>query len=151
MNWRLPFWEDRSCAPGPSWNLFWDDPGLNVRYLWIFQFDHIFYKLGVKIFATNNEIRCVRCSYPPSSSSALDPCQQKPSLILALAKEGSGTSLKINAILTGKTVFSIQYKNLLKEKIDRFWPFSYVYIFNFYTFYCHIVKSADVWKMWFIK
>ena len=50
---------------------------LYVGYLWIFQVDHTFYKLDVKIFAANNEIRCVSCSCPLSSSSTLDPCQQK--------------------------------------------------------------------------
>ena len=44
----------------------------NIYYLWIFQVDHTFYKLDLKIWAANNEIRCVHCSYPPSSSSALD-------------------------------------------------------------------------------
>ena len=78
LNGRLPFWKDTSHPPGPSWNLpFWDDPGLNVRYLWIFQVDHTFYKLDMEILTANNEIRCVRCSHPPSSSSALDPCQEK--------------------------------------------------------------------------
>ena len=56
-------------------------------------------------------------------------------------------------ILTGKVAFySIQYKNLLKKKLGCFWTFSYVYpAINFYTFYCRILKNADVWKMWFIK
>ena len=78
----LPFWTGVCCfqRAAPSSRLllkipFWDDPGLNVRYLWIFQVDHIFYKLDVKILATSNEIRCVRCSYPPSSSWTVDPCQ----------------------------------------------------------------------------
>ena len=62
-----------SCfEPGPSWNLIWDDPVLNVIYLWIFYVDHTIYKLDVKILAANNEIKYVRCSYPASSSSALD-------------------------------------------------------------------------------
>ena len=74
----LPFWTVGSRPPGPSWNLpFWDDPGLNVRYLRIFQVDHTFYKLDMEILTANNEIRCVRCSHPPSLSSTLDPCQQK--------------------------------------------------------------------------
>ena len=78
LNGRLPFWEESSRPCGPSWNLpFWDDSGLNVRYLWIFQVDHTFYKLDVKILAAINDIRCARCSYQPSSSSALDLCQQK--------------------------------------------------------------------------
>ena len=77
----LPFWEDSTRPPGPSRNLpFWDDPVLNVKYLWIFQVDHTFYKLDVKILAANNEIRCVSSSYPLPSSSALDKCQQKLSL-----------------------------------------------------------------------
>ena len=34
-------------------------------------------------------------------------------------------------ILTGKTLFySVQYKNLLKQKLSCFWPFSYVCIIN---------------------
>ena len=78
LNGRLPCWEDSSRPPSPSWNpSLWDDPGLNVRYLWIFQVDHTFYKLDVKILAANNEIRCMRCPCSPSSSSAFDPCQQK--------------------------------------------------------------------------
>ena len=94
-----PFWKDTSRPPGPSWNLpLWDNPGLNFRYLWIFQVDTLFYKLDVKILAAKNEIRCVSSSYPPSSSSALDPCQQRRSIVLAFAKNVSGTSLKINTI-----------------------------------------------------
>ena len=31
----------------------------------------------MKILAANNEIRCMRYSFSPSSSSAFDPCQQK--------------------------------------------------------------------------
>ena len=78
LNWRLPFREESSGPCGPSWNLtFWDDSGLNVRYLWIVRVDHTFYKLDVKILAAINDIRCARCSYPPYSSSALDPCQEK--------------------------------------------------------------------------
>ena len=53
------------------------DTDSNVRDLQIFQVDQTFYKLDVKILAANNEIRYVHCSCPPSSSSALDPCQQK--------------------------------------------------------------------------
>ena len=76
LNGGLPLSEGSARPPVYYWNLtFWDDPGLNVRYLWIFQVDHIFYKLDVKILATSNEIRCVRCSYPPSSSWTVDPCQ----------------------------------------------------------------------------
>ena len=81
LNGRLQFWEDSSPPPCLSWNLSFydemiDDPGWNVRYLWIFQVDHIFYKLDVKILTNNNKIRCVS-SYPPSSSSTSDPFQQK--------------------------------------------------------------------------
>ena len=55
-------------------------------------------------------------------------------------------------ILTRKTVlYSIQYKNLLKYKLGCFWPSSFTQSINLYTFYCHILKSADVWKMWFHK
>ena len=33
----LPFWKDSSHPLSLSWNLpFWDDPDLNVTYLWIF-------------------------------------------------------------------------------------------------------------------
>ena len=78
FNGRLPFWEDGSRPSDPFSNLpFWDDPDLNVRYLWVFQVDQTFYKLDMKIVAPDNEIRCVRCSWPLSSTSAWDPCQQK--------------------------------------------------------------------------
>ena len=55
----LPSWEESSRPPAPSRNLpFWDDSGLNVRYLRIFQVDHTFYKLDVKVLAAINDIRC---------------------------------------------------------------------------------------------
>ena len=77
LNGRLPFWEESFHPPDLSWILpFWDNPDLNVRYLWNFQVDHTFYKVNVKILTTINDMRYVRCYYPPSSSSALDPCQQ---------------------------------------------------------------------------
>ena len=74
----LPFWEDNPRPPGLFWNIAsWDDTDSNVGNLRIFQVDHTFYKLDVKILPANNKITYVRCSCPPSSSSALDPCQQK--------------------------------------------------------------------------
>ena len=77
----LLFWTGVSCPPCPSGNLlFWEDPDLNIKYLWIFQVNHTFYKLDVKILAANNKIRCLSSSYAPSSSSVVDPCQQKYSL-----------------------------------------------------------------------
>ena len=63
-------------SPVYYWNLpFWDHPGLDVRYLWIFQVDHTFYELDLKILATSNEIRYVLSPGSPSSSRAVDPCQ----------------------------------------------------------------------------
>ena len=59
------FWEDISHPSSPFWNLpIWDDPDLNVKHLWVFQIDHIFYKLDVKILAANNKIKCMPCSCP---------------------------------------------------------------------------------------
>ena len=77
LNGRLTFGEDNSRHHVSSWNLpfFWDNPGVNVRYLLNFQVGHTFYKLDVKILATRNKSRCVRCSSPPSSSWAVDLCQ----------------------------------------------------------------------------
>ena len=40
------------------------------------QVDHAFHKLNVKSLATSNEIRCVRYSWPPSSSKAIDPIKE---------------------------------------------------------------------------
>ena len=75
---RLPFWEDNSHHPVSLLNLpFWDDPGLDIRYLWIFQVDHSFYKLHLKFLATSNKIRCTSCSWSSSSSCSVNPCQQK--------------------------------------------------------------------------
>ena len=45
----------------------------SVRYLQIFQVDHTFCKPELKILAICNKIRCVRCSWPPSSW-AVDLC-----------------------------------------------------------------------------
>ena len=56
---------------------FWDDSGLNARYLWIFQVDHTFYKIYMKILAASNEIRCVRYPWLPFSSRAVDLRQRK--------------------------------------------------------------------------
>ena len=51
----LVFWEDSSRPRVSHWNLpFWDDPGLLVWYLWIFQVYRTFYKLDVKILAPVN-------------------------------------------------------------------------------------------------
>ena len=73
LNGRLPFSERSSCPPVYSISHpFWDDIGFNIRYLWIFQVYHAFHKLDVKNLATSNEIRCVHCSWPPSSSWAID-------------------------------------------------------------------------------
>ena len=92
----LPFWEDTSSPPGLFWNLpFWDDSDLNVKYLWIFQVDHTFYKLDVKFLAAN-KVRAFLLStilifsFRFRSTIAL--------IVLSLAKEESGTSLKINTI-----------------------------------------------------
>ena len=57
LNGMLPFWEDSSCPPVSSWNLlFWDDLGLIVWYWLIFQVDHTFYKLDVKILAFSTKL-----------------------------------------------------------------------------------------------
>ena len=54
---RLLFSLGTSRPPVYFWNLpIWDDPGLNVRYLWILQVHHTFYKFDVKILAPSNEI-----------------------------------------------------------------------------------------------
>ena len=69
LNGRLPFWEDSSRPPVSSWNLpFWDNAGLNVRFLWIFQVNHTFNKLDIKILAASNEISFASCSLLPISS-----------------------------------------------------------------------------------
>ena len=79
----LWFWAGNSCfqrAPPilpfvTGISHFCDYPGLNVRYFWIFKADHVFYKLGMKILVTSNEIKLL-----PSWSWAADPCQIKPLL-----------------------------------------------------------------------
>ena len=92
----LPFWEDTSSPPSLFWNLpFWDDSDLNVKYLWIFQVDHTFYKLDVKFLAANKVHAFLLStilifSFRSRSTIAL--------IGLSLAKEESGTSLKINTI-----------------------------------------------------
>ena len=53
-------------------------------------------------------------------------------------------------ILKGKTVFhSIQYKNGCLAASDLFHMFTES--IEFYTLYYQVLKSTDVWKMWFIK
>ena len=84
----------------PSWNLlFCDNPGLNVRYLWTFQVENTFYKLDVKFLAAKNEIRylhmCVALTHHHHSFRSVST---KALIILALVKEVSGKSLKINEI-----------------------------------------------------
>ena len=82
LNGRLPFWEDSSRPPVSHWSIpFWDDPGLLVRYLWIFQIYHTFYKLDVKILAAINEFKNVRSTWSLSSPWAVDPCQQRTCLL----------------------------------------------------------------------
>ena len=93
----LPFWEDSSLPPVSHWNLpFWDDPGLLVRYLWIFQVYHTFYKLEVKILAAFNEIKSVHCSWSLSSPWALDPCQQRTYYFSIIERTPGKFSLKID-------------------------------------------------------
>ena len=106
------------------WDDWWSWLG-NVRYLWIFQVDHIFYKLDVKILTNNNKIRCVS-SYPPSSSSASDPFQQKLYIVLAFSKKSSISSgaqvwksmqfviFKPWKLLWNRSIKQINYKKLLK-------------------------------------
>ena len=98
LNGRLTFGEDNSRHHVSSWNLpfFWDNPGVNVRYLLNFQVDHTFYKLDVKSLATRNKSRCVRCSSPPSSSWARSVSTK--ALVLTLANEAPGISLGINKV-----------------------------------------------------
>ena len=100
LNGGLPLSEGSARPPVYYWNLpFWDDPDLNVRYLWIFQVDHIFYKLDVKILVTSNEFKCVRALLLPtifimsSRSASIELL-----IVLALAKEPQGTSLGINTL-----------------------------------------------------
>ena len=50
----------------------------------------------------------------------------------------------------GKTMFySVYYKNDCLAASDLFHMFTQS--IKFYTFYYHVLKSTDVWKMWFIK
>ena len=103
----------RGRPPVSSWNLlFWDDPGLNVKHLWIFQVDHTFYKLHVKILATSNKITCVHCSWPPCLSWAVDLCQQKH-----LAKEVRRISLRINTVWNFESIKSAVELNRLLLKL----------------------------------
>ena len=75
LNEKLAGWKSNSRSPVSSWNFpFWDDPRFNFRYLWTFQVNHTFNKLDLKILATRNKISC---SWPPSSSWAVDLCQRK--------------------------------------------------------------------------
>ena len=77
----IPFLEDSYLPPIFSWNpLFWNETELNVRSLWTFLVNHTFYKLNVKILAASNEIRCVHCSWLPTSLWATDQCQLKHKL-----------------------------------------------------------------------
>ena len=58
----LPVWEDNPRPPGLFWNIpSWDDTDSNVGNLRVFQADHTFYKLDVKILPANNKITYVRC------------------------------------------------------------------------------------------
>ena len=78
LNRWLLFWEESSCPPVFSLNLlFWDDPGLNVRSLFILQVSLTFYKLTVKTLAVSKLGGCRCCSWSPSLSWAIDPSQQK--------------------------------------------------------------------------
>ena len=80
LNGRLPFWQDssRPAAVSP-----WKVSRFEMILAWMsdmYKFSQVyqtFYKLDVKILAASDEIRCVRCSWPPSSSSSRFACQQK--------------------------------------------------------------------------
>ena len=57
---------------------------------------------------------------------------------------------KISTLLTGEKLFySIHYKNGCLAASDLFHMFTQS--IKFYTFHCHLLKRAEVWKMWFIK
>ena len=49
-----------------------------------------------------------------------------------------------------KLFFSIKYNSLLKWSLAASGLF-HMLTYKFYTFYCHILRSADVWKRWLIK
>ena len=108
QNVNIRFWEGNSRPPVSSWNLpFWDDPWLNIRCLWIFQVGHTFYKLEVKMLATSNKMRCVRCSWPSTLSWAVD-----------IAKEALGTSLRMKRIFKFWTMKSaVELSRLLLKFI----------------------------------
>ena len=72
---------------------------MNVRYLLIFQVDHTFYKLNVKMLATSNEIRCVHALLLATIFIITSRSVSiKALIVLALAKEPLGTSLGINTV-----------------------------------------------------
>ena len=97
LNGRLPFWEDSSRRLVSYWNRsFWDEPGLLVRYLWIFQVHNTFYKFDVKILAPINKIKRVRCSWLLSSPWAVDPCQQRTYYFSIIERTPGKFSLKID-------------------------------------------------------
>ena len=57
-------------------------------------------------------------------------------------------------ILTGKNcVWLILFQNLLKWRLDCFWPFPYVYTINYvlYIPLSRIKEWVHNWKRWFIK
>ena len=101
----LPFWMGGSHFERTAPVLLFLQKSLILRRSWlenhIFKnfssWSHFKYKLGMKILATSNQIRSVRCSWPPSSSWTVDLCQQKTLIALVLVKEVPG-SLEINTV-----------------------------------------------------
>ena len=104
--------------------IFWDDPGLNVRYIWIFLVDHTFYKLDVKILATSNNIRVHVLLLATIFNVICRSASTKTLIVLAIAKEMPGTSLKINTIkfLNRKTTVELN-RLLLKFALYFRWIF----------------------------
>ena len=117
LNRWLLLWEVSSCPPVFSLNLlFWDDPELNVRSLFILQVSLTFYKLTVKTLAVSKLGGCRCCSWSPSLSLAIDPSQQKTLFVWALVKEVPGTGLWINTVCNFQTRKSVVQLNRMLWK-----------------------------------
>ena len=98
LNRRLLFWEDSSHPPVSSWDLpLWDGPGLNARHLWIFQVNHIFCKLVWKLWLVVTKLG----AFVALATIFIMNSRSMPTkglIVLALAKEAPGTSLRINTV-----------------------------------------------------
>ena len=72
--------------------------------------------------------------------------RQKPTKCFSVRDHFVRLALKGLTILTGKNCV---LHNSVQEWLHLFHMFTQ--LIKYYTFYYHLLKSTDAWKMWFIK